>query len=119
MNKSYDPKAAKRLVPLLVSITAEIFERQAAIRELETRLSDVAAEDRGNRSSLDVQAELAHHRRELRHAREELADLGCVQDELEPTQVRIPGQDGALDNGYSWQVGEETISLIEPDASTA
>jgi hypothetical protein len=119
MNKSYDRDGAKRLVPLLESISAEIAERLASIRDLESRMGECKGGNRNSLEARELQAELALNRRELRHAREELSDLGCVQDEADPLQVRIPGRDGDLDHGFCWLVGETGVNRIEPDASAA
>jgi hypothetical protein len=71
--------------------------------------------DAAAREILDVQAELATHKREMRLSLKELEDLGCVVGEGHPLAVIIPGHDGNLDHGYRWDCGEINVVRVESD----
>ena len=105
MKRSYDRHGAAKLVPLLDSITREIFERGRAVRALTRTLKLLRDSDAPAVAILDVQAELANHKRELRHAREELESLGCAVDDAQPMRVIIRGADGSFEAGWAWDLG--------------
>ena len=106
MKRAYQRLEAQRLRPLLEAIAREIEERTAAIERL-----DRAGRRQGNkgmdpRSRAENTAQLANHKRELRHAIEELEALGCTVDPAEPLTVLVPGPDGSLENGFELHLGE-------------
>ena len=108
MNNRYTPQRAEQLVPILRSISSEIVERSRAIEQLEGILESAAAKRNPPiRQMREVGATLAHHRRELRFAKQELARLGCAPDEDHPLRIRIPGEDGTLETGYTWIPSEQ------------
>lgn len=114
MTKSYDYDGAERLIPLLRVMNREISERRDAIRSASIRIkqlrSDTSLSVRERRTQEGfLHAEIANHKRELRLANKELSRLGCLVDELDPSTVHIPGQDGAIDSGYIWRVGEAQV----------
>lgn len=105
MMNSYDRNRARQLVPLLKSITKEMDERLTRIRRLEALLESTENDQRARTSAeLDLQAELATQRRELRLARKELERLGCVVDPAHPQRVLIPGSDGNIERGFRWDL---------------
>lgn len=105
MMNSYDRNRAHQLVPLLKSITKEMDERITRIRRLEKLLEPALTDERTRTNAeLDLLAELATQRRELRLARKELERLGCVVDPAHPQRVLIPGSDGNLERGFRWEL---------------
>jgi hypothetical protein len=117
MMNSYDRNRAHQLVPLLKSITKEMEERVAAIRRLEAQVETISAggRDKGN-VELDLQAELATQRRELRLAGKELERLGCIVDPTHPQRVLIPGSDGNIERGFRWDLDATGIYRL-PDTT--
>ena len=111
MKNAYDRTRAKQLVPLLKAIGREIADRLDAIHILEQRIASMKATV-GREDMLNLKAELADNRRELRLARAELGTFGCVSDETQPQRVLIPGIDGKLENGFHWSFSEPTIRRI-------
>jgi len=118
MNRRYTSQRAAELVPFLRSISNEIGERSRAIEQLEVVLAS-NAEKRAplTRASRDAGATLAHQRRELRIAKQELERLGCVQDEDDPARIRIPGEDGSLETGYTWIPSDDRLHRNEMQAA--
>jgi len=117
MTKSYDYTGAESLIPLLRVMNREISERSEAIRNASIRIkqlrSDTSLTIRERRTQEGfLHAEIANDKREIRLANKELSKLGCLVDESDPSTVHIPGQDGALDNGYIWRVGEAQVHEI-------
>ncbi len=115
MKKAYDSDRAKNLVPLLESISRELTERHAAIAKLERGLRSFPDSEAPNAEELDLRAELATQRRELRLAQKELEKLGCAVDENDPGCIRIPGADGKLERGFQWSWGELEPQPAGPD----
>ena len=113
MDHRYTPQRAEQLVPILRSISSEIAERSRAIEQLEGVLETPAAKRTHNRETRNLGASLALQRRELRFAKQELARLGCAQDEDHPLRIRIPGEDGTLEGGYTWIPNEEHLRRNE------
>ena len=109
MKRTYDRTEAAKLVPLLNVITLEIFERSRATRVLSRHLKSLRENDAAATAILDVQAELANHKRELRVARQELGTLGCAVDEAHPLRVIIRGQDGSFETGFAWDLGDPSV----------
>ncbi len=118
MKKAYDRHDAKRLVPLLEAITSELSHRLSEVQRLEDRV-ERPKNARQTSERIQLQAELAVHRREVRLCRKELESLGCVNDESHPTEVLIPGRDGNLEHGYRWHFGDESIHAVASDQSRA
>jgi hypothetical protein len=118
MNRRYTPQHAEELIPFLRSIADEIGERSRAIEHLERVLAS-KAEKRAplTRESRDAGAALAHQRRELRLAKQELERLGCIQDEEDPLRIRIPGEDGTLETGYAWIPSDDRLHRNEMQAA--
>lgn len=113
MSKSYDRDTATMLIPLLMGICNEISERSASAhrvkRSIRTLESAAAGEPGAVEDLLNLRAELANHRREIRHAKEEIAGLGCAFDESRPQRVLIPGEKGDFANGYAWDLGTDCL----------
>jgi len=109
----YDRGRATRLLPLLNSITREIEERSAALAELEARMSPSAPSDGLPFLTEDelrnLVAEAALHRRELRHAKEELLALGCSIVGTEPITIRIPGHLGSERRSFVYRTGDPVL----------
>ena len=104
MKKSYDQDRAHKLVPLLTSITSELSERMRSARVLAGRIKSL---DESEVATIrDLRAELASQRREIRLAKAELEDLGCIIDDDNPTAVYIPGTDG--EHGFRWEQNNPT-----------
>lgn len=114
MNYSYNRDRAEQLVPLLESIFDEVAERRQSIRTLERELNKAKREGAPRAIVGDLTARLANHRRELRHTSKEFERLGCVVDEHNPNRVIIPGEGGALEQGYHWQAGTSEVQDNSP-----
>jgi len=99
MKKSYDSDRAHKLVPLLTSITSELAERIRTTRVIAKRIKSL--DESEVETIRDLRAELASQRCEIRLAKAELEDLGCIIDDENPTAVYIPGTDG--DHGFRWE----------------
>ena len=100
MKRRYEIEDAIRLQPLLESIQREIEERSVAIQGWTRRLQRLQEEGADERTVTNAVAELANHKRELRHALEELEPFGCVAEPGVHTEIHIPGPDGSLESGY-------------------
>ncbi|TDJ69318.1 MAG: DUF2203 family protein [Planctomycetota bacterium] len=117
MKKSYDLENAKKLVPLLESIAAEIRERLASVRELDAKATALFEDKLETTRYLNLLAELATHRRELRLAKKECEGLGCVLEQGQPTRIYIPGSNGRIDSGFRWEAGDSTIRHATPEST--
>ena len=110
MKKAYDREKAVQLVPLLRSIVHELVERTQAIETLEASLAETSPPNAKRRQAarevFHVQADLAHQRRDLRLAKQELARLGCEIDPDHPLRVLIPGEHGEVEDGYIWALDD-------------
>ena len=110
----YTPQRAEQLLPILRSIAREIGERTRAIEGLEESLeSPTPARGRSARAPQGLSAELAHHRREFRFAKQELARFGCTLSEDRPLSILIPGEDGQLESGFTWTPVEDRLRRSE------
>lgn len=113
MSKSYDRDTAALLIPLLMGICNEISERSASAhrvkRSIRTLESAAEGEPGAIEDLLNLRAELANHRREIRHAREEIEALGCAFDESRSQRVLIPDENGNRTNGYAWDLGTDCL----------
>jgi hypothetical protein len=106
----YDRGRATKLLPLLNSITGEIEERTQALAELEARMSPPPGVPAPSEDELfDLVAEAANHRRELRHAKEELLSLGCSIVGTEPITIRIPGHLGTERRSFVYRTGDPVL----------
>ncbi|MFT5292478.1 MAG: hypothetical protein ACI8QS_003758 [Planctomycetota bacterium] len=119
---TYDQGRASRLLPLLGAIGREILERTQALDALELEFEELStnqdnadsrysddrpATDRLSTSRLHSKmAEMAAHRRGLRHAQQELERLGCSVLGTEPLTFRIPGRVGEAKHSFVWQTGD-------------
>ncbi len=117
MKKSYDRENANKLVPLLESIAAEIRDRLALVRELDDQVASISEDSLETTRYLNLLAELATHRRELRLAKKECEGLGCVLEEGQPTRIYIPGSNGKLKSGFRWESGDSTIRTTAPESA--
>jgi len=104
MKRSYDPRHARALMPLLRSITREIEERRAELEDLESRIERTEADVPVDRDLLRaLTSEASIHRRELRAAETELERLGCSVVGTEPLTIRIPTRSRSGDRSLLWQ----------------
>lgn len=114
---TYDLVSVQRLLPLLRSIGAELQERSDAIENLDQRVLELRGRNTQRRKKsdalLNAEADLANHRRELRHTQGELTKLGCVQDQDHPMRILIPGHDGAIEHGFTWDGVADTLKPNE------
>jgi hypothetical protein len=109
VKRAYERLEAQSLRPLLEAIAREIEERTAAIERLTRAPRRSGNKGLDPRSQAETTAQLAHHKRELRHAIEELESLGCTVDPAEPLTVLVPGPDGSLENGFELYLGEAAV----------
>jgi hypothetical protein len=122
MKNAYSQNGAQRLIPLIAKIHQEIRERSEAIRDLNIRLRQ--QRDASSSSSelqaalLNLHAELAIHKREIRLAKKELSRLGCHLDEENPFRVLIRGVDGEFESGFAWSPGEERLQTLAQSGPT-
>src|SRR5262245_53038699 len=103
----YDSAAAKRLAPLLTSIAGEMEERRAALVQLESALSELDVDRSSNERARELVAEIAGHRRELRHVLEEVHGLGCSVLGTDPPTFRIPTQGKVPSASLVYQARQE------------
>lgn len=114
----YNRESASKLLPLLSAIGREMRERETQLRLIENELAFLEA------TPLDIDetpsareayaqsliAEVANHRRELRHAEKELDQLGCTVVGHSPLTIRIPGRVGETKHSFVWQTGDAVLS---------
>jgi len=103
----YEPADAKALAPLLDSIGRELVERGTRLAELEGRLSEARTRPLPTGEVRALQAEAATQRRELRHLRAELEQLGCSVVGTTPLTIRIPTRVGGASRSLVWQARHE------------
>ena len=121
----YDREVATRLIPLLEVLVGEYLDRTRSVRSLRRQLSLYLDPDgrlpehqpeRGAASEL--RAYLFTQLREFRLVSEELEGLACEFD-ARRRMVRIPGEDGNLEDGFEWYVGSsDVISVGSSDLAT-
>lgn len=116
---SYDRTHAKQLLPLLESIATEIRERQVVARRLEKRLEGLRDLPDQEGLLLNLKADLAEQRRELRQSRAELERLGCQEGQDHGRLFLIPGIDGTIESGFRWEMGQDTVHRNQADSSAA
>ncbi|MDZ4774928.1 MAG: DUF2203 family protein [Planctomycetota bacterium] len=109
IRKIYDAPHAEALIPLLRSITNEIQEREEAIDRLTARLHVSKDGDNVTDARLNLEANLADHKRERRLALRELERLGCALDLDHPLRVLIPGDAKGLARRFAWSPEDATI----------
>ena len=119
MKNTYDQTRAEQLVPLLEVIVAEIVDRTRKAKALERKRERSAEGARPTSTELQRRAELATQRRGIQLAIRELEALGCVVDEQDLTRVYIPGTDGKIDRGFSWQSGEKSVRAVTSTPGSA
>ena len=115
MKKAYNYQGADELIPLLRSIQREVRERREEILRLESTSRVFKRRAADHPRLVSIQAELMTHRRELRLAGRELERLGCALDGERPFRVLIPGNDGAIEHGYAWDLGDTRVHTIIED----
>ena len=103
--RTYNQDQAQRLIPLFQSIATEIGERRGALHLLEVRQLDSEPD---SDHAIQLQAERANHRKEVRLALREITRLGCSVAREYPLRVLIPGPHGEAD-GFSWSLGQTEI----------
>ena len=118
MKATYNNENARRLIPLLESITSELANRLHEVKILQGRLSRLADEPLSD-EFMDLKARLAQHRREIRYTLRELESLGCVIDESVPAQILIPGEDGSLEDGYTLDLASSSLRRSSLSISAA
>lgn len=109
MKKAYDRQLAQQLLPLLQSIGQEVTERLHEIRVLRGRISAHEQADGDIEQLLGLKATLANHKREVRLAGKELERLGCTLDEDCPGRILIPGADGEVAHGFTWEASNPSL----------
>jgi hypothetical protein len=116
-HRSYDHDGAERLIPLLRVLDREIRERGEAVAAAERALralrrnAELSPRERRIREGY-LHAEISNHKRELRQVNRELARLGCLVDDGDPSTVHIPGEDGDHGRGFVWRAGEAEIHEV-------
>ena len=118
MKKAYNYQGADELIPLLRSIQREVRERREGILRLENTLRVFKRRASEHPRLASTQAELMTQRRELRLSERELERLGCALDGERPFRVLIPGDDGAIEHGFAWDLGDTRVHAVvaEPAA---
>ena len=110
--KQYDLSGAQALVPLLDSILREMQERRSELGRMEASKRQLSANHgEGHDEVRYLIADIANTKRELRHAQEELEQLGCKLEETDSLLVHIPGED----EGWMWSPTTD----LEPCAASA
>ena len=115
MKKAYNYQGADELIPLLRSIQREVRERREEILRLENTLRVFKRRASEHPRLASTQAELMTHRRELRLSERELERLGCALDGERPFRVLIPGDDGAIEHGFAWDLGDTRVHAVVDD----
>jgi hypothetical protein len=116
-HRSYDHDGAERLIPLLRVLGREIRERGEAIHAAERAMralrrdASLSSRERRIREGF-FHAEISNHKREIRQVNRELARLGCLVDDADPSMVHIPGLDGDHAQGFVWRAGEAEIHEV-------
>lgn len=100
MKRAYEQHEAQNLRPLIESIARELEDRFTAVRRLERRLRRFERRGGDETSRVATVAELAEHRRNVRHATAEIEALGAELERQRPVVIRLPGPDGTFAGGY-------------------
>jgi hypothetical protein len=103
LSPRYAPADADALAPLLESIAREIAERRARLSRLEERVEALRASPFYSAGLRELEAEVASHRRELRHCHDELERLGCSLVGTTPLTIRIPTRSGGRPRSRVWR----------------
>ena len=117
MKRAYGKNQAERMLPLLTSIARELDDRSTAIRAEELRLRRLEAEGGDEIALANRVASLAEHKRELRHALEELEQLGCEAEAGLHSVIYGPGADGQVESGYQLDARGELLSNAALEAA--
>ena len=98
------PVARPQLLgPFLQSIAREIVERDWALQRIERELNELERlKQEDSAPALQLMAESAVHRRELRRANAEIRALGCMLLSRRPPTIYIPER-GSGRAGWLWQ----------------
>ena len=118
MKKTYNYQGADELIPLLRAIQREVRERREEVLRLESTLRVFKRRASNHPRLASIQGDLMTHRRELRLSERELERLGCTLDGERPFRVLIPGDDGAIGNGFAWDLGDTRVHAIVDDPGT-
>lgn len=113
MSQAYDHQTAQRLLPLVTSIGIELSERLHEVRILQGSINLRERNGDIDDELLDLRAQLANHRREIRYAGKELERLGCAIDQNQPGRILIPGADGEVAHGYTWAASDPTLRRVQ------
>jgi hypothetical protein len=113
VKRSYELEEAKCLLPFLEAIVREIDERSVEIQGETRRLERLRTQGADDVAISNAVAALANHKRELRHAVEELEGLGCAAEVGLHTEIFIPGPDGRFESGYRLDL-QGNLSDAEP-----
>jgi len=108
-NQLYRMEEIQGLLPLLASIGREIDERSQQLAELLDELDQLGTSDSDKSTSRHLVAEAANHRKQLRHAREELGRLGCSVVGTSPLTFCIPSKEGPKARSVVWQTGDVVL----------
>ena len=108
-NHEYGMEEIRGLLPLLASIGREIDERSQQLESVLSKLESLGTKDSDKSHARPLIAEAANHRRELRHAREELSRLGCSVVGTTPLTFCIPGKEGPNSRSVVWQTGDPVL----------
>lgn len=92
-SRTYAMKEAERMLPLLRAIRRELRDRTYEAARLEALMQASPADPA---ALAQLESELSTHRRELRRAERELADLGCHIDLDRPVRIVVPSDQGDL-----------------------
>ena len=118
MKRAYNKDRARQLIPLLGSITQEISERVHEALIIQGRLTKLESNPVSD-EFMNLKAKLAIHRREIRQSARELSRLGCVMDEEDPGQIRIPGTDGEFAHGFQFDSDSRCLRRVETGVNIA
>jgi len=111
--RNYECLEAQALIPFFQSIAFEVTERRSALRKLEAQIATTSP---GSEQEVQLQADRANHRKEVRLALREITRLGCMIEREFPLSVSIPGPSGFAD-GYSWNTGELVVELMATESA--
>jgi len=114
--KKYRPREAAKLLLLLQSIGREIQERSAAVHRLDAMVRALSVSPRVHADEIgSLRADIAGHKRELRHSFRELERLGCQPAEDDPTTFLVSTSGDGESSDYAWKLGASSWSAIVPN----
>jgi len=102
------PPRVQNLAPLLEAIAVEVVDRCEALDRIERTLAALERHGLGDSGpALQLLAESAQHRRELRHAGVELRHLGCMLISRRPPTIYVREHADSTGGGWLWQFGDQ------------